>query len=211
MTLPSSRRSLVPALLTLALSMTLAASVTAHEPAAVHEPAAAPAFEAGTRNAEAPDEVMLFGRLAGAWDVEQRIIQRDGSWPEEGTSALWTFQWIHDGRAIRDEWISPAPSDPPGEAGREHGTGLRVYNPEKGRWEMAWISTAHPFVSTFEARPHGDGGIEMLGTHPSGRYSRTTFFDVAADSFSWKLELQGLGEDPEGWTEVARIRAIRRE
>ena len=209
MTLPSWKaRAALAVLLLLPLALLLAPAANA---APQGEPASAAAFDPGTRNADAPDEVMLFGRLAGAWDVEQWIIQNDGSFPEEPVSALWTFEWIHDGRAIRDEWISPAPDDPPGEDGRQLGTGLRVYDPSEDRWEMAWISTTQPFVSTFEARPEGEGGIVMTGEHPTGHASRTTFHDVKEDSFRWKLELQGLGDDPDAWIEVARIEAKRKE
>lgn len=201
MTVPTRRRTVAAAALAFVLFAGFAGSGAAEEPA----------FAAGARNPDTPDEILLFGRLAGAWDVDYWEIRSDGTFPEEPTPTLWTFRWILDGRAIQDHWISPAPSEPAGEEPRDHGTGLRTYDPGEDRWEVAWVSAKHPSVTTFEARPEGDGGIVMLGEHATGHWSRTTFHGVEADRFSWKLELQGLGKDPEAWTEVARLRAVRRE
>lgn len=195
---PSRRPTLVPAALACALLVLLAASV-----------AAASDFDPGTPHPDAPPQIELFGRLAGAWDAKMWVIQDDGTFPEEPLAALWTFRYILDGRAIQDEWTAPPPGQPVADGSRQHGTGLRVYHPAEDRWEVAWISNTQPFVTTFEAEPHGDGGIVMLGEPPTGHPSRTTFRDVEEDRFSWTLELQGLGDDPDAWTEVARMRAVR--
>jgi hypothetical protein len=210
MPVPTVHRVLARAALILILAL-VAAPGQAQEPEAPKEGEPAASFDPGTPHPDAPEELALFGRLAGAWDAEMSIIQDDGTFPETPTSALWTFRYILDGHAVQDHWTSPAPDDPVGDDPRQFGTGLRVYNPAEDHWEMAWISTSQPFVTTFEAHPHGDGGIVMMGEHPTGHPSRTTFYEVKDDSFSWKLELQGLGEDPDAWIEVARIRAVRRE
>ena len=206
---PSSRAdasSTLPVLLVL-LTLTLCIAFTLATVPAYGQGGAA--FDPGARHPDAPDEIELFGRFAGAWNAEIRILQDDGTFPEEGTPARWTFRYILDGQAIQDEWTSPPPGQPTGDEPRQIGTGLRVYNPAEDHWEMAWISTTQPFVSTFEAHPAEDGGIVMSGEYPTGNPSRTTFHDVKEDSFSWKLELQGVGDDPDAWTEVARIRATR--
>lgn len=168
-------------------------------------------FDPGSPHPDAPDEIDLFGRLAGAWNAQMWMLQGDGTFSEEPLPALWTFRYILDGHAIQDEWTAPPPGQPAADGPRQHGTGLRVFNPAEERWEIAWISNTQPFVTTFEARPHGDGGIVMLGEHALGYPSRTTFHHVEADSFSWTLEFQGFGDDPDAWTEVARIRAVRAE
>lgn len=199
MTRPRRRPTLVPAALALALLAPLAV------------PGPAPAQDPGGPHPDAPDEIELFGRFAGDWDAKMWVIQDDGTFPEEPLSALWTFRYILDGQAIQDEWTAPPPGQPATDGARQRGTGLRVYHPAEDRWEVAWISNTQPFVTTFEARPAGDGGIVMLGEHPTGHPSRTTFRGVEKDSFSWTLELQGLGDDPDAWIEVARMTAVRRK
>lgn len=182
-------------------------SVLASE--AVSEDSAA--FDPGSAHPDAPDDLDLFGRLAGAWNAEMWVIQDDGTFPEEPLPALWTFRYVLDGHAVQDEWTAPPPGRSVADGPRQHGTGLRIFNPAEDHWEIAWISNTQPFVTTFEAHPSDDGGIVMLGEHPTGHPSRTTFLDVEDDSFSWTLELQGLGDDPDAWIEVARIRAVRAE
>lgn len=169
-----------------------------------------PTFDPGRQHPDAPPETATFGRLAGVWDVEMKVRQDDGSWPETGLPAEWRFRYVLDGWAIQDDWFAPPPHLPAEEGPRQLGTNLRIYDPEAGHWDVAWISNTQRRLSTFEARAQGEDGIVMTGLHASGKPSRTTFSDVTDDSFEWSLEIQGLGEDPEAWTEVARIHAERR-
>lgn len=201
-----------PVLLAAAALILLAASPAPAQAPPAEPPAGAPAaaFDPGRPNPQAPAEIALFGRLAGTWDVEMKIRQDDGSWPEAGFPAEWRFRYILDGWAIQDDWFAPPPHLPVEEEPRQLGTGLRIYDDAAGHWDVAWISNTQRQVSTFEARPEGEDGIVMTGLYASGKPSRTTFFDVTGDSFDWKLEIQGLGEDPEAWVEVARIHAERR-
>lgn len=196
-------------LLATALLALVVGPAAAEEPRPDPEPPAG-AFDPGTRHPDAPPETEQFGRLAGVWDVEMKIRREDGSWPETGTAAEWRFRYALDGWAIQDQWFSPPPDRPAGDAPRQRGTNLRIYDPEKGAWDTAWISNTQQKLSTFEARADGDDRMVMTGLHGSGRPSRTTFYDVTPSSFEWRLELQGMGEDPEAWTEVARIHAERR-
>lgn len=201
-----------PALLAAAALVSLAAAPAARA-AASHEAAApaAAAFDPGRPNPAAPEQTAQFGRLAGIWDVDMKIRQDDGSWPEKGFPAEWRFHYVLDGWAVQDDWFAPPPGRPVEEGQRRQlGTGLRIYRPDEGRWDVAWISNTQQQLSTFEARAEGSDGMVMTGLHPTGKPSRTTFIDITGDSFDWRLELQGLGEDPDAWTEVARLHAERR-
>jgi hypothetical protein len=195
------------------LGLAATPAVVAQAPPAPAPSAAAPApaFDPGRLNPDAPPETRQFGRFAGIWDVDMKIRQDDGSWPEKGFPAEWRFRYALDGWAIQDDWFAPPPDRPVEEGGRRQlGTNLRIYDPAAKHWDVAWISNTQQQLSTFEAVAEGDDGMVMTGLHASGKPSRTTFYDVTDDSFDWRLELQGLGEDPEAWTEVARIHAERR-
>ena len=175
-------------------------------------PAAAGEFDPGSRHPEAPPETEQFGRLAGVWDVEMSVRKDDGSWPEpgQGKRVEWRFRYILDGWAIQDEWIAPPPDVSTEDDQRQLGTNIRIYDPKAGHWDSAWISNTQQKVSTFEAVAEESDRIVMTGTHASGRPSRVTFYDITDDRFEWRMELQGVGEDPEAWTEVARIHAEKK-
>lgn len=161
-------------------------------------------FSAGQLNPDAPPETAQFGRLAGIWDVDMAIRRDDGSWPKpgEGLAAEWRFRYILDGWAVQDDWIAPP----------QLGTNIRIFDPASGIWRIAWISNTQKTLSTLDAVAQGEHAERMVltGEHPSGHTQRVTFFDIGRDHFEWTLELQGLGEDPDAWTEVARIHATRR-
>lgn len=207
-----SFRSAAPALLTVAaLALTVAPAVPAQEPPSGAPPAApAASFDPGRQHPDAPSETALFGRLAGVWDVDMKIRQDDGSWPDTGFPAEWRFRYVLDGWALQDDWFAPPPHLPAQDGSRQLGTGLRIYDEAAGHWDVAWISNTQRRVATFEARAQGEDGIVMTGPHASGKPSRTTFSNVTDDGFDWRLEIQGLGEDPDAWIEVARLRAERR-
>lgn len=199
-----------PALSGLALCLVLCPLLSG-PPAAAQEPGATEGFDPGRVHPDAPPETAQFGRLAGIWDVEMDVRRPDGSWSEEPLVAEWRFRYVLDGFAVQDDWYAPPPGAPAGDGPSQRGTNLRIYDPEAERWEVAYASNTQKQLSTFEARAEGEDRIVMTGLHASGHSSRTTFYDVTAESFAWMMEFQGLGEDPEAWTEVARVRAVRRE
>jgi len=209
-------RSIAPLVVACAV---LALAAAAAGAAGTSAPAAAPSaaeagFAPGQINPDAPPETAQFGRLAGIWDVDMAIRQDDGSWPKpgEGLKAEWRFRYILDGWAVQDDWIAP-PSEVPVEKGpRQLGTNIRIYDPAAGKWRIAWISNTQKTLSTLEAVAEGEQAERMVltGKHPSGHTQRVTFFDIGEDHFEWTLELQGLGDDADAWTEVARIHATRR-
>jgi len=172
---------------------------------------AAEAFVAGRRNPGAPAETEQFGRLVGIWDVTMSIRQDDGTWPrpEDALAAEWRFHYILDGWAVQDEWISPPWGTPVEEGIRQLGTNIRIYDPNEGAWDVAWISNTQQTLSTLTAKADGER-IVMNGMHPSGKAQRVTFYDITDRTFDWTLELQGVGEDPDAWLELARIHGVKR-
>ena len=147
-----------------------------------------------------------FGQLLGDWRIEQEVLQQDGSW-QRVTDADWSFRWALDGCAIQDFWVQPPPGSevPEGEV-RQHGTNLRVYDPEENLWRIVWASSDAPGFTTYEASAKENGELVMMGDDPDrpGVTQRITYFDISSEGWSWKME---FSRDKENWVEVARISA----
>ena len=70
---------------------------------------------AAALNAAGPDpayaeQLRLFGRFVGAWDIEWRGTDRNGQ-PATMTGELH-FGWVLGGRAVQDVWKVPASGSP---------------------------------------------------------------------------------------------------
>jgi hypothetical protein len=131
------------------------------------------------------DELMLFGRFVGSWDVEAEYFHHDGRKAHE-RNGEWHFGWVLEGRAIQDVLFGPpleerrrtgAPAD-------EYGTTIRLYDPQSGTWHMSWYPSVSRNVVHLVARRDGEG-ILIEGTEDDGTLDRWTFTDIAPDSFTW--------------------------
>ncbi|XOV80022.1 MAG: hypothetical protein ACFHVJ_03460 [Aestuariibacter sp.] len=160
------------------------------------------AMASSTIHPSAPPETKQFSSMLGIWQIQDFQKQHDGSW-QQGLGATWEWHTILDGYAIQDNWIAPVASQEGKVIRYRHGTNIRVYNPKKQQWEMAWISSTGLQVDTFTAKKV-DNAIVMRGIF-SGSDSKITFFDMEATSFKWKLELLAGGQ----WQEVYRIKGTK--
>lgn len=152
---------------------------------------------------DAPPETHQFASLLGSWEIDDYQLGADGNW-QAGAGANWHWYTILDGFAIQDDWVAPI-LDAQGKITRyQHGTNIRTYNPQKKRWEMAWISNTGQQVDTFTATKV-DNTIVMSGVF-NGRDAKITFYDLKQDSFQWKLEFKS---DKGEWSEVYRISGKR--
>ena len=142
------------------------------------------------------EELMLFGRFVGAWDMEGEQIAPDG-----GRTALrgeWHFGWVLEGRAVQDVLISPP---------IEYGSTVRFYDPVARVWEITWITPPGRAVRRLQARRDGDR-ILLEGRDPAGHLLRWTFTRITPDSFTWS----GYRSDDEGvtWRQDEEMRLTRR-
>lgn len=142
----------------------------------------------------------LFSQLLGHWQISDQSLDANGQW-QPGPGADWHFYPILNGQAIQDDWVSPPAGEAEPAGGRQYGTNIRIFNPGKQRWEMAWASVKGQQIDTFYATEQ-QGQVVMTGQF-NGRSSRITFFDIGPEAFHWKLEFN----DPEdsSWQEVYRI------
>lgn len=159
-------------------------------------------------NSDAPAELTHWDNMIGKWRTKEEGLKPDGSGWEASKGADWIFYRTMDGWAIQDEYFSPpldtVLDDP---AKRQIGTNIRIFNPEKKQWLMAWATKAGKTVDLYTATSSPEK-IVMLGRPGNaGKFRRITFFDMQKDSFEWTLEFSDDGES--NWLEVYKIHGTR--
>ncbi len=135
------------------------------------------------------EQLHLFGRFAGEWDLEWHGTDSEGR-PARMTGEL-VFGWILGGRAVQDVWKVPASGQAPAGLRPFHGTTVRFYDPSIAAWRSTWIDPLNGRVRRFIGRPAGDDIVlDGLDDQPAERWS---FRDIAADSFRWTGEVSDDG------------------
>jgi hypothetical protein len=141
------------------------------------------------------EQLMLFGRFAGAWDIRSTRFDRDpGALGEQPLE--WIFGWALEGRAIQDVLR--------GEGGI--GTTVRIFHPESGTWTVSWQSTVQPEVFVLNARPDGDR-IVIEGSSSDG-LEEWSFNEITPTSFLWRSRVSNDGGAT--WFVDQEMRATRR-
>ena len=164
----------------------------------------------GLLHAEGPhpgreDELMLFGRFVGAWDMDVRYFDKAGGVMFHGP-AQWSFGWILDGRAIQDVLVFESGGGL-GAAGDERGMGttLRFYDSREGVWRVIWLGAVSGILITLVGGPVGDD-IVIEGVDVDGSRLRWTFTDIEDDLFRW----QGFtSENGQSWRMEQEMLATR--
>jgi hypothetical protein len=161
----------------------LAASAPAQPPSALLAtlPAGGPALSDSAH--------LLYAPLRGDWAVTVVDHLEDGT-SHTGTGE-WHFDWVLEGRAMQDVWISPprrvrstGATQP---AFDRYGTTVRYFDPAIAAWRVVWINPAQNFVATFVGRARGRE-IVQEGTGDDGSSLRWTFSNVTHDGFDWRGE-----------------------
>jgi hypothetical protein len=154
-------------------------------------------------NPDAPKETEQFGQLAGKWNAEQTIRNKDGTWSEKTTKAEWRWYYILDGHAIQDDWFSEDSTNKM----QWVGTNIRIYNPEEKQWHMAWIDKTNRRLASFTA-VYENGIMKMDGTNAKGRHIKNIFSNISKESFDWVQ--QWTFDKGKSWVEVARIHCTKK-
>jgi hypothetical protein len=131
---------------------------------------------------------LLYAPLCGDWAVTVVDHLADGT-THTGTGE-WHFDWVLEGRAMQDVWISPprrVRSAGVARAFDRYGTTVRFFDPTLAAWRVVWINPAQNFVATFVGRARGRD-IVQEGTGDDGSTLRWTFSNVTREGFAWRGE-----------------------
>jgi hypothetical protein len=139
------------------------------------------------------EKLKLDGQFVGSWEAEAQAFQPDGTIRRH----YWqiSFDWVLEGRAIQDVWITPprhgahaGQSEPWGPFDNQYGTSLRVYDPKDDIWRVTWIDPCSNFRADLIGRAQDDG-IFQEGTGSNGMHLRWIFSDITRNSFRWRAEI----------------------
>ena len=83
------------------------------------------------------DQLDLFGRFVGAWDLEWQVTGKDGH--DVIVRGELSFGWVLDGRAVQDVWRVPVDPADALHMRAFHGTTVRFYDPAIGAWRSTWL------------------------------------------------------------------------
>ena len=153
-----------------------------------------------------PDQagpLALFGRFAGAWDIEWRGVDQVGK-PATMRGDLH-FGWVLGGRAVLDVWRVPSSGAAPPGLRPFLGTTVRFYDQPWAPGDRpgsipspARSARVHPYRPVNEHRL--DDQDDLAG-RPSAGVSRDNTPEPAPESFQWTEEvLPWTAAGPGGWT-----------
>jgi hypothetical protein len=146
-------------------------------------------------------EARQFDFWIGKWEIQQKILNQDGSWLE--LPARNSVATALDGCALVEHWRGKVKFFWEGMNDVEsmEGLSVRAYDPQSGKWRLHWMSSRTPrFGNAFEGNFHGGRG-EFFSTRqgPRGKQlSRITFSNITKNSVHWDLAISN--DDGKTWT-----------
>jgi hypothetical protein len=148
------------------------------------------------------EELMLYGRLVGAWEIEWVAFDERGN-AVERRPGEWHFAWVLGGRGVQDViWREGAPPD-------QDGTTLRCWDAGLGAWRVVFMSPGDGEFVTMVGRPDGDRIVQDVTDRPPGApLERWTFSNITDTAFLWQAET--LPDGGRNWVVTHEIRAARR-
>lgn len=147
-------------------------------------PVAARPSPASAPNPKAPEQTAQFAFLVGDWDCKTRFMGADGTYNEG--RATWSGEFILDGWAIQDFWVSERP-----DGTHFEGTNIRSFNPESGKWDNRWLPQGNLQWKYFEAEQVGETLVMTGGEGEDSRgafVDRNTFYDITDDHWLWRKD-----------------------
>lgn len=146
--------------------------------------AALAALAADGAYAEYADELMLFGQLVGAWEVDGVDYHEDGG--ASNFTGEWHFDWVLEGRAVQDVLVVPGRKDrADGQASTVYGTTIRFFDPRIAAWRVAWIDPVNGNLRVLTAT-QVDEEIVIVGTTNDGRPLRWIWSEITSTSAQWR-------------------------
>lgn len=126
----------------------------------------------------------------GNWDIQQRILQRDGSWLE--LPARTSVSKALDGCALIEHWQGEVLFFWQGMQKAEpmKGLSIRSRDPKSGNWQIFWMDTRAPLFGNPYIGQFTDGRGEFFrewGAPDGPRKGRITFTDITENTVRWEL------------------------
>jgi hypothetical protein len=148
------------------------------------------------------DELMLYGRLIGAWDIDWVAFDESGE-AVERRRGEWHFTWVLGGRGVQDViWTAGAPPE-------QDGTTLRCWDAQLGAWRVVFMSPGDGEFVTLVGRPEGDRIVqEIIGRPPDAAAEQWTSAEISDAGFLWQAETSSDGGRT--WAVTHEMRASRR-
>jgi hypothetical protein len=147
-------------------------------------------------------QLMLYGRLIGAWDIDWVAFDGSGT-AVERRRGEWHFAWVLGGRGVQDViWAAGAPRE-------QDGSTLRCWDAQLGAWRVVFMSPGDGQFVTLVGRPEDDRIVqEIIDRPPPAPPERWTFSGITDAEFLWQAETSNDGGRT--WKVTDEIRASRR-
>jgi hypothetical protein len=159
------------------------------------------------------EKLMLYGQFVGNWEADARWRLPDGTIRQH----YWQiyFDWVLEGRAIQDVWITPPRRSshsteqflPWGEFGNQYGTTIRVYDPKVDAWLITYIDPCSGYQAKLIGHLAGEE-IVQEGRGSDGALLRWLFSDISSNAFRWHAEVSR--DDGVNWHKALEMIAQRR-
>jgi hypothetical protein len=161
------------------------------------------ALPAADRAAEIPQEDDVYGWLIGSWDLDATYYPDDAPVIQQKGEAH--FEWILEGRAVQDVWITPRRENRNSAASFNlYGTTIRIYDASLRAWRVTWFNPVGGAHDELIGRWNGRD-IVQEGKNVTGAAIRWSFVDITPDSYRWLGER--LNPDGKTWHLQAEFRA----
>lgn len=148
-------------------------------------------------------EAHQFDFWVGNWNINQKIIQKDGTWIK--TKAQDSVSSILKGCAIEEHWKGdvqffwkgmkqPEPLD---------GFSIRYYDTNEKKWHINWMDNFDPTLGDGFTGNFNNGRGEFFHERTTERgtqISRIIFSDITKDSFHWDLSISR--DNGKTWTNI---------
>jgi len=157
---------------------------------------------------EYTDRLMLYGQFVGDWIADTIEYADDGSVKQSNWDIR--FDWILEGRAIQDLWITPIRGNNIigwHEPGNRYSTAIRIYDPKIDAWHILWINPPNGIIIRQVGRKVGNEIIQIGETDDSENQSRWVYRDITPDSFRWCNEK--TVDQGNTWKLIQEMRAKR--
>lgn len=164
-------------------------------PSVSYEYEPAPGYPFGRLNPTAPPETKQFDFLIGEFDCDDRIMNpQNGQW--FNMKAFRRAAYIMNGYAIQEGNWTPIVN-----------TAItRAYNPKTKQWEISAFQFPNFSSGIWKG---GKEGENLVFRFTKGKTtSRTTYFDIAKDSYNWKAESITNGKAVLRWEITCKRKTI---